>query len=57
MKPKTRQELARELNISRTTLYRLLKREGIKLPSGLLYNREQKITTRTTNYISSLNVE
>lgn len=43
MKPKTRQEMAQELNISRTTLYRVLKREGIELPRGLLYGKEQEI--------------
>ncbi|MFT4667265.1 MAG: orotate phosphoribosyltransferase-like protein [Polaribacter sp.] len=43
MKPKTRQEIAQELIVSRTTLYRLLKREGIKLPKELLYAREQKM--------------
>lgn len=42
MKPRTRQELAQKLNISRTTFYRLIKRKGINLPKGLLYPKEQE---------------
>ncbi len=36
MKPITRKELADELKISRTTLYRYLKKRNIVLPKGLI---------------------
>lgn len=41
-KAKTRQEIADELGISVTTLWRLLKKHSIKLPSGLVYPDKQK---------------
>jgi hypothetical protein len=36
VRSKTRQELAIEFGVSRVTLYRILKRKGIELPSGLI---------------------
>lgn len=41
-KAKTRQEIAEELGISVTTLWRLLKKHKINLPSGLVYPDKQK---------------
>ena len=39
---KTRQQIASELNISRTTLYRVLKRKGMTIPKGLIYKNDQE---------------
>jgi hypothetical protein len=40
---KTRREIAKQLNIHPTTLYRKLKLKGIKLSSGLLDQRQQAL--------------
>ncbi len=40
---KTRREIAKQLNIHPTTLYRKLKLKGIKLGSGLLDQRQQAL--------------
>ena len=42
-KAKSRQELADELNISRWTLNRWLKKAGIRLTNGLLSPKEQEL--------------
>ena len=39
---KTHEEFARELGISRTTLYRLMKRHAIQAPRGLLAPHDQQ---------------
>ncbi|MEO1514738.1 MAG: hypothetical protein AAFV95_06990 [Bacteroidota bacterium] len=51
-KPKTRQEFADELNISRTTLYRWLKKNKIDLPSGLIYPEDQNAIMKKLGYKS-----
>ena len=43
LKPKTRQEMADELYISYSTFKRWLQRQGISLPSGLIYPAYQKL--------------
>ncbi len=42
MKPKTRIQIAQELEISYSTLWRLLKKLSIKLPNGLIYPAKQQ---------------
>ncbi|HMQ49830.1 MAG TPA: helix-turn-helix domain-containing protein [Saprospiraceae bacterium] len=41
-KAKTRQQIADELGVSKTTLWRLLKRMEIELPNGLVYPKKQQ---------------
>lgn len=43
LKAKTRQQIARELEISESTFRRWLKRRGIVLPKGLVMPAEQKL--------------
>ena len=45
-KPKTRQEIAGELGMSYKTFLRWLKKQGINLPSGLVFPFDQKIIYR-----------
>lgn len=40
-KAKTRKEIASELGISTTTLWRKLKTKGLDIPSGLIYPNDQ----------------
>lgn len=42
-KAKTRQQIAEEYGVSSKTLSRWLKNEGVKLPSGLIKPKWQKI--------------
>ena len=42
LKPKTRIQIAQELGISYSTLWRLLKSRSIKLPNGLIYPAKQQ---------------
>jgi DNA invertase Pin-like site-specific DNA recombinase len=51
-KYKTRQQIARELGVSRRTFYRMLKRKGINLTPGLITPKEQeKIYKKLQNTI------
>ena len=41
-KPKTRRQIAQELEISETTLWRKLKNAKVLIPSGLVFYENQK---------------
>jgi predicted DNA-binding protein (UPF0251 family) len=41
-KPKTRRQIAQELEISETTLWRKLKNAKVEIPAGLIFYEHQK---------------
>lgn len=49
--PKTREEVSNEIGISRTTLWRLLKKHRIDLPSGLIYPKDEILIKTAIGFI------
>ncbi len=50
--PKTREQIAYELGISVTTLWRRLKAHNIQLPKGLVFPQDQERIRAALGYIS-----